>query len=136
MDGADVAVTTTPSHKPLNEARHLRPGLHLTAMGSDAEHKNEIAPAAIAAATCYVCDRLSQVRVLGELHHAIEAGLIRADATMPELGQVIAGQTPGRTSADDVTICDLTGTGAQDTAIATFAFARARAGGHGTLFEA
>jgi ornithine cyclodeaminase len=136
MDGADVAVTTTPSHKPLIEARHLHPGLHLTAMGSDAEHKNEIAPAAIAAATRYVCDRLSQVRVLGELHHAIEAGVIRADATMPELGQVIAGQTPGRTSADDVTICDLTGTGAQDTAIATFAFARARAGGHGTLFEA
>ena len=136
MDGADVAVTTTPSTQPLIEARHLHPGLHLTAMGSDAEHKNEIAPAAIAAATRYVCDRLSQVRVLGELHHAIEAGLIGAEAVMPELGQVITGRATGRTSAHDVTICDLTGTGAQDTAIATFAFARARAGGHGTQFEA
>ena len=135
IDGADVAITTTPSRAPLIEPRHLQPGLHITAMGSDAEHKNEIAPAAIARATRYVCDRLAQVRVLGELHHAIEAGAVAADAVFPELGQVIAGQRPGRTGRDDVTICDLTGTGAQDTAIATFAFARARAGGHGTTFE-
>ncbi len=135
IDGADVAITTTPSRTPLIEPRHLQPGLHITAMGSDAEHKNEIAPAAIARATRYVCDRLAQVRVLGELHHAIKAGEVAADASFPELGEVIAGQAPGRTSRDDVTICDLTGTGAQDTAIATFAFARARAGGHGTPFE-
>lgn len=134
LDGADIAITTTPSHAPLIEAHHLHPGLHLTAMGSDAEHKNEIAPAALAAAR-YVCDRLSQVRVLGELHHAIDAGLLAANADFPELGQVIAGLRPGRTHRDDVTICDLTGTGAQDTAIATLAFARARAGAHGTQFE-
>ncbi|MDT3668865.1 MAG: cyclodeaminase [Aromatoleum sp.] len=136
LAGADVAITTTPSREPLIEARHLRPGLHITAMGSDAEHKNEIAPAAIAGATRYVCDRLAQVRVLGELHHAIDAGAVSADASFPELGQVIAGQVAGRTSADDVTICDLTGTGAQDTAIATFAFERARTSGRGTPFEA
>ncbi|WP_018989633.1 cyclodeaminase [Aromatoleum toluclasticum] len=135
IDGADVAITTTPSRSPLVEPRHLQPGLHITAMGSDAEHKNEIAPAVIAAATRYVCDRLAQVRVLGELHHAIAAGIVATDASFPELGQVIAGQASGRTGRDDVTICDLTGTGAQDTAIATFAFARARAGGHGTPFE-
>lgn len=136
MAGADIAVTTTPSRQPLIEARHLHPGLHITAMGSDAEHKNEIAPAAITAATRYVCDRLSQVRCLGELHHAIVAGLIAADATLPELGQVIAGQCAGRIHADDVTICDLTGTGAQDTAIAALAYARAVRGGFGTPFDA
>lgn len=136
MAGADIAVTTTPSRIPLLTEKHLRPGLHITAMGSDAEYKNEIAPAAIKAASRYVCDRLSQVRVLGELHHAIDAGVVDAEATMPELGQVIAGQCPGRTHADDVTICDLTGTGAQDTAIATLAYARAMRGGHGTNFDA
>lgn len=132
---AEIVVTTTPSRAPLLQAHHLRPGMHVTAMGSDAEHKNEIAPAAIAAATRYVCDRLGQVRVLGELHHAIEAGLIDADAPMPELGQVIAGQASGRCEADDVTICDLTGTGAQDTAIAVMAHARALQSGRGTPFE-
>ena len=133
--GADIVVTTTPSRTPLIHARHLRPGMHVTAMGSDAEHKNEIAPDAIAAATRYVCDRLAQVRVLGELHHAIAAGAVAADAVMPELGQVIAGQVEGRRSDDDVTICDLTGTGAQDTAIAQLAFGRVVGSGRGTRFE-
>jgi ornithine cyclodeaminase len=136
MAGADIAVTTTPSRHPLIEARHLRPGLHITAMGSDAEHKNEIAPAVVVTASPYVCDRLSQVRLLGELHHAISAGLIDADAVMTELGQVIAGQRFGRTDANDVTLCDLTGTGAQDTAIAAFAYARALGAGYGLPFDA
>jgi ornithine cyclodeaminase len=134
MADADIAVTTTPSRQPLIELRHLHAGLHITAMGSDAEHKNEIAPKVIAAPTRYFCDRLSQVRVLGELHHAIDAGLISPDATMPELGQVIAGQSPGRMHADEITICDLTGTGAQDTAIAAFAYGRAMQAGYGASF--
>ncbi|AQH00916.1 ectoine utilization protein EutC [Burkholderia sp. KK1] len=131
---ADIAVTTTPSREPLIHARDLHPGLHITAMGSDAEHKNEIAPDVFAKAR-YVCDRLQQVGVLGELHHAIEAGVIDAGASFAELGQVIAQQAPGRTNDDEVTVCDLTGTGAQDTAIATLAIQRARAAKAGTIFH-
>jgi ornithine cyclodeaminase len=134
MFDADIAVTTTPSTTPLIEAADVHSGLHITAMGSDAEHKNEIAPAALAAVR-YVCDRLQQTRVLGELHHAIAAGAVARDATFAELGQVIAGQRPGRISDTDVTLCDLTGTGAQDTAIATLAVARAHAAGVGTIFR-
>lgn len=132
---AEVVVCTTPSREPLLQARHLREGMHITAMGSDAEHKNELAPEALVAATRYVADRLSQVRRLGELHHAIAAGLVAPDAPMPELGQVIAGQSAGRLRASDVTVCDLTGLGVQDTAIATHALARARAQGAGTPFQ-
>jgi ornithine cyclodeaminase len=132
---SDIVVTTTPSREPLLEAGWLHPGLHVTAMGSDAEHKNEIAPNALVQADLYVCDRQSQCQVLGELHHAIEAGLIAADAVQTELGQVIAGQASGRSSADQVTLCDLTGTGVQDTAIATLARQRAEAAGSGTIFE-
>ncbi|TBU87780.1 ectoine utilization protein EutC [Phytopseudomonas dryadis] len=136
LDGADIAITTTPSREPLIRPEHLRPGLHITAMGSDAEHKNEIAAAALAGVDTYVADRLSQTRVLGELHHAIEAGLVGAQDGFAELGQVIAGQRPGRTSAAQITLCDLTGTGAQDTAIASLAFERARAAGKGFIFNA
>ena len=132
--GADIIVTTTPSEAPILEAEWLQPGQHVTAMGSDAEHKNELDPQAIALAT-YVADRLSQTRRLGELHHAIVAGLVAPDAGFAELGQVIAGQKAGRTRADEITIADLTGTGIQDTAIATLAHARARAANAGTIFE-
>ncbi|MFX1676142.1 cyclodeaminase [Paraburkholderia sp. A2WS-5] len=131
---ADIAITTTPSRTPLIEAAHLHPGLHITAMGSDAEHKNEIAPAALAAAR-YVCDRAQQTRVLGELHHALNAGAMHADSAITELGQVIAGQSAGRVDEADVTICDLTGTGAQDTAIAALALQRARGASAGVLFS-
>ncbi len=135
LEGADIAVSTTPSREPLIQPRHLRPGLHITAMGSDAEHKNEIAPAVLAQVDAYVADRLSQTRVLGELNHAIAAGLVAADADFAELGQVIAGQRPGRSADEQITLCDLTGTGAQDTAIASLAYQRARQAGKGLNFD-
>jgi len=134
VDSADIIVTTTPSDVPVLRAEWLQPGQHVTAMGSDAEHKNELDPQAIARGL-YVADSLKQTRRLGELHHAIAAGLVAPEAEFAELGQVIAGLRPGRTRADDITIADLTGTGIQDTAIATLAFARARAAGAGTTFE-
>jgi ornithine cyclodeaminase len=103
-------------------------------MGSDAEHKNEIAAQALAKVDRYVADRLSQTRVLGELHHALAAGAVSDETRFAELGQVIAGQKPGRSDARDITLCDLTGTGAQDTAIANLAFERALAAGKGLRF--
>ena len=62
VPGADVVVTTTPSNTPI--LHDAEAGQHITAMGSDAEHKNEIAPALLARVQ-YVADRLSQTRVLG-----------------------------------------------------------------------
>jgi len=133
--GRDIVVTTTPSASPLVQAAWLSSGQHVTAMGSDAEHKNELAPEVIARADQYVCDRQSQCAALGELHHAIEAGLVSAEAEFAEIGQVIAGRAPGRRSDQDLTVCDLTGTGVQDTAIATLARARAAAAGAGVDFQ-
>lgn len=133
--GADVIVTTTPSERPIFKAQWLQPGQHLTAMGSDAEHKNEIEPAVITGAGLYVADSLKQTRWLGEMHHAIEAGLVTESTIFPELGEIIAGRKPGRSSPEQITVADLTGTGIQDTAIATLAAARAAAVGAGTTFE-
>ncbi|WP_136649348.1 cyclodeaminase [Paracoccus aeridis] len=131
--GAGVIVTTTPADRPILDAGDVLPGAHVTAMGSDAEHKNELDPALVASAT-YVADRLAQTRRLGEWHHAIAAGLVAEADGRPELGQVIAGHAPGRTRPDEITVADLTGTGIQDTAIAALALTRARAAGAGRTF--
>jgi ornithine cyclodeaminase len=131
---ADMIVTTTPAEAPILRAEWLRPGQHVTAMGSDSEHKNEIDPAALAKVS-YVADSLMQTRRLGELHHAIRAGLVDAASSFPELGQVIAGQAPGRSGEDAITLCDLTGTGVQDTAIANLAHTRARESGAGMSID-
>jgi ornithine cyclodeaminase len=134
MRGSDIVVTTTPAEKPILMADWLEPGQHLTAMGSDSEHKNEIDPDVFARAT-YIADRLSQTRILGELHHAIRAGAATPEQQFAELGAVIAGTAKGRVSAGDITFADLTGTGVQDTAIANLAVSRATAAGSGQTIE-
>jgi ornithine cyclodeaminase len=128
-----VVVTTTPATTPVLRADWLHPGLHVTAMGSDQDSKNELEPAALAAADLYVCDRIDQCARQGELRAARAAGLLR-DRDPPELGAVVAGTVAGRTRDDAITICDLTGTGAQDTAIAALALARLDAAGAGRVF--
>lgn len=133
VSDADIIVTTTPATQPILRADQIRPGQHITAMGSDSEHKNEIDPNLVVAAD-YFCDSLSQVQSLGELHHALEQQLVNSSASFPELGQVISQQSAGRANSDDITLCDLTGTGIQDTAIATLAFQRCRRQKAGTNF--
>jgi ornithine cyclodeaminase len=135
VSSSDIVVTTTPTSNPLVQSGWLRPGQHVTAMGADQDHKNELDPACLTRATLYVPDRLSQTRHLGELRSAIAAGLIEDTAIFDELGDIVAGSAHGRKSADDITLCDLTGTGVQDTAIATFATERARKAGLGTIFN-
>lgn len=131
--GADVIVTATPAESPLLHAQWITPGQHITAMGSDAEHKNEVDPALLPRVR-YVADSLKQTRRLGELHHAIKRGFVPADRLFPELGQVIAKQSAARQTADEITLCDLTGAGVQDTAIAMLARQRALAAGVGQEF--
>ncbi|SDD34650.1 ornithine cyclodeaminase [Bradyrhizobium brasilense] len=133
--GSHIVVTTTPADKPILKASWLESGQHVTAMGSDAEHKNEIEPAAIERADLYVADSLKQTRRLGELHHALAQSVVREDANFPELDEVIAGLKPRRTNDVQITIADLTGTGIQDTAIASLAFARSVAAKVGAEFE-
>jgi ornithine cyclodeaminase len=135
LRGADVVVTTTPATEPILMADWLVPGLHITAMGSDQHHKGELDPACLTRADLYIPDRLSQTRTMGELRSAIAAGLIPADKDFAELGAIVAGAAPGRTGRDQITIADLTGTGVQDTAIATHARMRASSAGLGTNLD-
>jgi ornithine cyclodeaminase len=129
---SDLVVTTTPSTQALIQADWLHPGLHITAMGSDLGGKQELDPQVLVGADLLVCDRRSQCATMGELQHAIAAGLISRDEGVVELGLITSRQHPGRSSADQITVCDLTGTGVQDTAIAVLAYARAQALGLGT----
>ncbi|MEZ5770004.1 MAG: ornithine cyclodeaminase family protein, partial [Paracoccaceae bacterium] len=130
---SQLVVTATSAATPVLHADWLHRELHITAVGADQPFKNEIAPACLARADLYVCDLVRQCAEAGELRAARAAGLF-TDASPPELGEIVAGAHPGRRSPADITICDLTGTGAQDTAIAHHAVARL--GGCGTLIHA
>ncbi len=114
----NLIVTTTPSREPLVHAADLRPGTHVTAMGSDTAGKQELDAAILGGADRVVADSVVQCRERGEIAHALSAGLID-EANLVELGSVIAGDAPGRSSADQITIADLTGVAVQDIRIAT-----------------
>ncbi|MEO0382602.1 MAG: cyclodeaminase [Pseudomonadota bacterium] len=116
---SQLVITTTPSKAPLITKDMLHPGLHITAMGSDQAGKNEIAPEVLSAVDAYVCDSANQCATSGELRAAIASGAWQ-DRKPLELGSVANGSAQGRRKATDVTLCDLTGTGAQDTAIACY----------------
>ncbi len=128
---SDVVVTCTPAREPYLRAEWLHPGLHITAMGADAEGKQELETAALGRADIIACDRRSQCFRLGELHHGLEEGIISEKDAVLELGDLISGRVAGRSSADEITICDLTGVGVQDTAIALLAYHRAMEKGLG-----
>jgi len=133
--GSQAVVTCTPSRQPYIEAAWLHPGLHITAMGADLPGKQELEAAAVARADILVCDRRTQSFRMGEFQHAFEAGLISEASPVIELGEITAGRKPGRQNDDQLTICDLSGTGVQDTAIAHLAVEQAVRKGFGMEIE-
>lgn len=109
-----LIVTATASHSPLLE--EVRPGTHITAMGSDTHEKQELSARLVGSADLVVVDSRDQAALRGEAARAVAEGCFDLASAL-ELGDVIAGRG-GRTHADQVTIADLTGVAVQDLAIA------------------
>ena len=132
---SQFVATTTPSREPYVKAEWLHPGMHITAMGADGEHKQELYPDVLGKADRIVCDRKSQCFRLGELHHALKAGILTQDSDITEIGELTSGSKPGRQDDREITICDLTGVGVQDTTIAVLTYQKATASSLGTPFQ-
>jgi ornithine cyclodeaminase/alanine dehydrogenase-like protein (mu-crystallin family) len=121
---SDIVVTCTPSRVPLLRPGDLMPGAFLSAVGADSEHKQEVDPRLLAGAALVV-DVLEQSATIGELHHALDAGVMTRADVRAELGDVIAGRRPGRLADDEIVIFDSTGTALQDVAAAVAVYERA-----------
>jgi ornithine cyclodeaminase/alanine dehydrogenase len=127
---SDVVVTCTPSKRFYVHKSDIKPGTFLAAVGADSHDKQELEPSLLVDAKVVV-DLLHQCSQVGELHHALAAGLLTAEDVHAELGAVVAGRVPGRTSFGEITIFDATGTALQDTAAAVLAYQRAIEAGLG-----
>lgn len=132
---SEFVVTATPSRRAYLKPEWLHPGLHITAMGADSEEKQELYAEVFAKADRLFCDSREQCFRLGELHHAVEGGSIKLGEQIAELGDLISGKAAGRESSAEITICDLTGVGVQDTAVAVLARDRANAAGLGMVIS-
>jgi ornithine cyclodeaminase/alanine dehydrogenase-like protein (mu-crystallin family) len=131
---ADVCVTCTPSRDFILGRDDVRPGTFVAGVGADHPHKRELHPALLAAST-FVVDVLEQCAVLGDLHHALEAGALTRQGVHAELGAVVAGRAPGRTSEEEITVFDSTGMALQDVAAAAVVYERALEVGVGRVID-
>jgi ornithine cyclodeaminase len=113
-----LIVCVTASTQPLVMAEWVARGTHITSAGTDSPEKVELEPALLARADKLFADRITQAAQYGNLHHAIEAGVMTRRQVTGELGDLAAGRLAGRERAEEVTIADLTGVGVQDAAIA------------------
>lgn len=112
-ESCNLIVTATPSQAPLLQADQIRPGTHITAMGSDTPEKQELDPEILAKADRVVADSIDQSRSRGEIFQARKTGVID-DNRILELGKVIKNKELQRTSDEQITVADLTGVAVQD----------------------
>jgi ornithine cyclodeaminase/alanine dehydrogenase-like protein (mu-crystallin family) len=103
-------------------------------VGADNPEKQELDPALFACSKVVV-DSLDQCATIGDLHHALAAGCVMRDGVYAELSEIVAGRKPGRTSRDEITLFDSTGTALQDVAAAAVAYERALAMNHGARLD-
>ncbi len=116
-DACNLILMTTPSTTPLIKADQLKPGVHITAIGSDTASKQELDSKILAAADIVVADSISQCEERGEIYQALLTGDLAMDRVI-ELGSAIQGGGRIRATAEQVTVADLTGVAVQDVQIA------------------
>ena len=112
-----LIITTTSSKEPLIQSDWVKPGTHITAVGSDTPEKCELDPNILSMADLVVADSLEQNLIRGEIHQAVKRSIINSESIV-ELGEIFAGLNPGRTNDDSITVADLTGVAVQDLVIA------------------
>jgi len=127
-----IILTCTTSRTPFLGVRHVVAGTFVAAVGADNEQKSEIEPALMRAAAV-VADHRGQCETIGDLHHAIAAGAMRASDIRGELGDVVAGTVRGRLNDDEIIIFDSTGVALQDVAAAAVVYERAVRAGIGQV---
>jgi ornithine cyclodeaminase/alanine dehydrogenase-like protein (mu-crystallin family) len=127
---SDIVVTCTPARNPLLGISDVRNGTFVAAVGSDSEVKQELEPQLLASSKVVV-DVLEQCATIGELHHALDAGVMQRGDVFADLGEVVSGRRPGRETAEEITIFDSTGTALEDVAAASLVYERALAAGAG-----
>ena len=128
---SEVCVTCTPARRWFVSREDVAPGTFIAAVGADSQGKQELDPSLVASSTLVV-DILEQCAEIGELQHALTAGLMTRSQVHAELADVVVGRRPGRTRDEEIIVFDSTGTAVQDVAAAIVVYEKASAMGRGT----
>jgi ornithine cyclodeaminase len=135
LDGADLIVTVTSAVEPIVEREWISPGAHLNVVGSSTPRAREVDSATMAAASLFVDRRESTINEAGDYLFAAREGAIGPDHIRAEIGEVLTGDKPGRTSPDEITLFKSLGLAVEDLAAAEYLYRRARKLNAGTWVE-
>jgi ornithine cyclodeaminase/alanine dehydrogenase-like protein (mu-crystallin family) len=133
--GADVVVTATNSSEPVLRHAWLKPGAHVNAVGSSVKTARELDTATMAAGSLFVDRRESTLNEAGDYLFAAKEGAIGPDHIKAEIGEILIGKHPGRTSPDELTVFKSLGLAVEDLAAAEYVVRRAQESGAGTTVE-
>ncbi len=125
VTGADIVCTTTAAHQPILAGSLLEPGMHINLVGAAIPSAAEVDREAVSRSRYYVDYRPAAMAAAGELLRAIETGDVTEDCIIAEIGEVVAGVSPARQSAEEITMYKSLGIAAQDLAAAHGLFAAA-----------
>jgi alanine dehydrogenase len=134
IPSSDVIVTCTPSQRFFVQTELVNRGTFIAGVGADNEHKQEIDPRLFVSSKVVV-DSLDQCSTIGDLHHALEQGLVTRDSIHGELSDVVAGKKSGRVSDDEITIFDSTGVAVEDAVTAAYLYEKAIENNVGVKFH-
>lgn len=130
--GADLIVTTSTSRTPIVEYSWLKPGAHINGVGSHSPDTREIAGEVIAKARVVVDSREAALKEAGDLLIPIAEGRVKPEQLSDEIGEVLEGMKPGRTSPDQITVYKSVGIAVQDMAVAKLVYDKATSANEGT----
>lgn len=133
--GADLIVTATTAAEPILKREWISPGAHLNVVGSSIPRTREVDSATMAAASLFVDRRESTVNEGGDYLFALRDGAIGPEHIRAEIGELLTGAKPGRTSADEITLFKSLGLAVEDLASADFLYRKALVEGKGTWVE-
>jgi ornithine cyclodeaminase len=131
--GADVIVTVSNAREPILDADQLEPGMHVNLVGSSIASTREITGEGLARTSLFVDRRESTVNEAGDYLMALREGAIDEGHIRAEVGEVLEGLAPGRTSPDEITCFKSLGIAIEDLAAAELAIATAESQGIGTV---
>ena len=131
---SDICVTCTPSRQFFLKFEQIAPGTFIAAVGADNEDKQELDPILLRESKV-VADIIEQCATIGEVHHALDHKVMTKGQVHAELGEVVAGTKPGRTSKHELIIFDSTGMALQDVVTAAFVYEKARSAAVGTTLD-
>ena len=135
VPAADVIVTATPAHAPLFSDTDVQEGTHVNAIGAFTPTMIEVPQGLVARAKVVVDSRESCLAEAGDILIPIGEGLISATHIYAEVGELVSGHKPGRTSSTEITFFKSVGNAAQDLAVGRLALERAEREGFGQLID-